>query len=267
MNKKIKIIFGIFFVLFAVCTEVFLNWIKNPYSLEHERLGPKGLEILPEITPVPNTKNYLMYPKYEKNDFVYILALPNEYIHPSNWSEQAIKTYSVSATVFYPKINGRFHPDNLDLPKCNGWCGGYMRVFIEPNKSAREMNNRRYERIINDSPHITHSRQIEDLIGEFGMDQHFQIRFPVIEQKSGGEKYATKEIFVKRDSAGEIQYLFECSPYALSPRCKVSFNVSSLPELLVSVSFGRHLIADWEKLIKATDNKVSSWEISKLAIK
>jgi len=126
------------------------------------------------------------------------------------------------------------------------------------------MNNRRYERIKKERAQNSPLCQFEKLKGEFGIDEHIQLRFLIIEQKSNGKKHATDEFFIKRDRSGKIQYLFECSPYTLSPGCKVSFNISSQPELLVSVTFGRHLMANWENIIEATDKKISSWGITKV---
>lgn len=264
MFKKIIIGLSVFAVLSAVLTGMFLNWARNPYGLELERMGPKGAEGLPEILPAPNSINYLMYSKYDNNSYVIHLPLPNEYIHPSNTTGRIIKTYSVPATVYYPEINGKFHPDNLDLPKCNGWCDGYMRIFIEPDKDAEAINIRRFERIKNDRVRNSPLHLFEELDGEFGIDEHFQIRFPVIEKKRNGNKYATDEFFITRKGDSEIKYLFECSPYTPSPGCKVRFNLSSHPELLVSVTFGRHLMTNWKNIITATDRRISSWGITKV---
>jgi len=136
MFKKIIIGFGALAVISTVLIGISLNWSKKPYGLEPERIGPKGAEGLPKIQPTQNAKNYLIYPNYEDYSFVFHLPLPNEYIHPSNISERIFRTYSAAATVYYPEINGKFHPNNADLPKCNGWCEGYMRIFIEPSKDA-----------------------------------------------------------------------------------------------------------------------------------
>lgn len=265
MLKKILIPLGIFIVLLIAIGSIFLNWAKNPYGLEPERVGPKGNEDLPKILLIPNAKNYLLYPGYDNNSYVFHLPLPNEYIHPSNTTTRISKSYAVAATMYYPELNGKFHPDNMALPKCNGWCGGYLRAFIKPNKSdVQTINARAFKRIENDRSKNSPLHKFEDLGNEFGLGEHFQIRYPVIEKKSNGEKHSTKEYFVKRDQDGTIQYLFECRPYAPSPGCGVKFNLSSTPELLVDIKFGRHLMTNWENIISATNKKISSWEITRV---
>jgi len=265
MIKKIIISLGLLAIIIVILFGMFLNWAKNPYGLEAERIGPKGDEELPQILPVQNAKNYLLYSKYENNSSVIHFPLPNEYTHPSNTTNRISKTYAVPATVYYPEINGKFHPDNAGLPKCNGWCGGYMRIFVEPGKTAKEINNRIFKRLQKERLENSELRVFEDLDSEFGLDEHFQIRFPVIEKKSDGKKYATDEYFIKRGSSGELINLIECSPYTPSPGCKVKFNLSSHPEILVSVTFGRHLMDEWENIIGATDKKITSWGLTKVS--
>lgn len=260
MFKKIIFALGIPIILVITIITVFLNWAKNPYGLEPERLGPKGDEALPSISIVPNAKNYLLYSKHKDNTYVIHLPLPNKYIYPSKATEHIIKSYALPVTMYYPEMNGKFHPDNADLPICNGWCGGFVRAFIEPNKNgAKRINARMLERRQKERLNNTSSLQFEDLDSEFGLDDHFQVRYPVIEKKSNGSKNATKEYFLKRDNKGEVQYLFECSPYTPSPGCSVKFNLSSRPELLVDIKFGRHLMTKWEDIIRATNKKVSNW--------
>ena len=265
MFKKILIALGIVIVLLIALFTAFMSWIKNPYGLEEERLGPRGEEKLPSISAAPNAKNYLLYSKYTDNDYVIHLPLPNEYIHPSNTTTLISKSYSTSVTMYYPDLNGKFHPDNADIPKCNGYCGGYMRAFIKPNKNdVRVINARTFEQIQLDKLGDESLRQFEELDSEFGLDEHFQIRFPVIEQKSNGKKNATDEYFLKRGPNGELQYMFECSPYSPSPGCSVKFNLSSYPELLVEITFGRHLMKNWEDIIRTTNKKITSWGLARI---
>ena len=260
MFKKKIIALGITVILVITIIIVFFNWAKNPYGLEPERLGPKGNEELPPISIAPNAKNYLLYSKYKDNTYVIQLPLPNEYIYPSKATENIIKSYALPVTMYYPEMNGKFHPGNASLPKCNGWCGGYVRAFIELNQNgAKRINARMLERRQKEKMENSSSLQFEDLDSAFGLDDHFQVRYPVIEKKSKGSKNATKEYFLKRDNKGEVQYLFECSPYTPSPGCSVKFNLSSRPELLVDIKFGRHLMTEWKDIIRATNKKILSW--------
>lgn len=247
-------------VVAVVLTAIAANWTRNPYGLEPERLGPKLNETLPSIVAVSNAKNYLLYPKHDENSHVIHLALPNHYIHESNTTDRILKSYSVSASMYYPDLNGKFHPDNANLPNCNGYCGGYVRAFIKPTESnAHTMNSRVLERIAHDRQQDSPLYKFEKLDPEFGIDEHFQIRYPVIEAKSNGEKSSTKEYLIKRDENGAVEYLFECAPYTPSPACGIKFNLPSRPELVVDIRFGRHLMAEWKKLIGSSNAKIASW--------
>ncbi len=137
MFKKTLFTLGIFLVLLIALITILSNWAKNPYGLEPERLGPKGSEKLPSISSAPNAKNYLLYSQYVDNSYVIHLPLPNEYIHPSNTSTRIYKSYSVHATMYYPELNGKFHPDNAHFPKCNGWCGGICRLSLSRISKAQ----------------------------------------------------------------------------------------------------------------------------------
>ncbi|MBI5449837.1 MAG: hypothetical protein HY940_00615 [Gammaproteobacteria bacterium] len=260
MFKKTLLALGVLIVLGVALTAAFANWARNPYGLEPERLGPKGDEALPPIAAVPNAKNYLLYPKYDVNAYVIHFALPNEYIHESNTTSRILKSYSISASMYYPELNGKFHPDNANLPSCDGWCGGYVRAFIEPSQNdAHTINSRMLERIARDRLQDSPLYQFEDLDPMFGIDEHFQIRYPVIEEKWKGDKSSTDEYFIKMDRNGGVEYLFECKPYTPSPGCGVKFNLSSRPELVVDIMFGRHLMTDWEKIISSVNKKIASW--------
>lgn len=266
MFKKTLLALGAVIILGVVLTAVFATWARNPYGLEPERLGPKGNEVLPPIAAVPQAANYLLYPRHDENAYVIHVALPNEYIHESNATSRIFKSYAVSASMYYPELNGKYHPDNANLPSCNGWCGGYVRAFIEPSQNdAHTINARMLERIMRDRLEDSPMRQFEDLASEFGIDEHFQIRYPVVE-KSRGRKSSTKEYFIKRDGNGQVEFLFECAPYVPSPACGVKFNLSSRPELVVGIKFGRHLMTDWEKIITSVDKKIASWGPVKIAV-
>jgi len=265
MFKKTLLTLGSLIILGVALFVAFANWARNPYGLESERLGPKGNEALPPIAAVPNAKNYLLYPKHTENAYVIHFALPNEYIHESNTTSRILKSYSVSASMYYPELNGKFHPDNSNLPKCNGWCGGYIRAFIEPSeKAANTINAQTLERIAHDRRQNSPLQLFEDLDKELGLDDHFQVRYPVIERKSNSGKSSTEEYFTKRGANGEVRYLFECSPYVPSPACSVKFNLSSMPELSVDIRFGRHLMTDWETIISSIDRKIAGWEVVKI---
>ncbi len=264
MLKKILISFSALVVLFIVLPTIFLNWLNNPLGLEPERLGPKGDEKIPSISSVPNRKNYLLYLRHKDNNFVIHLPLPNEYLHPSRATTRIIKTYSASATMYYPELNGKFHPKNSNLPKCTGWCNDQVRAFITPYKSsALTKNTRELERIQKQKLRDSHLYYFEDLDSEFDLDDHFQIRYPVLEEKYNG-KYSTKEYFLKWDQNGEVQYLFSCAPYAHSPACSVKFNLSSRPELLVDIRFSRHLMENWQDIIGLVNKKITSWGLVRI---
>lgn len=260
MIKKTLLTLCALVILGVALISVLGKWAKNPYGLEPERLGPKGDETLPPIVAARNAKNYLLYPAHAENTYVIHLALPNHYIHDSNTTDRILKSYSVSASMYYPELNGKFHPDNANLPNCNGYCGGYVRAFIEPNQNtAHAINARMLERIEHDRQQNSPLRKFEDLDPEFGIGEHFQIRYPAIEAKSKGEKGSTKEYLIKRDGNGEVEYMFECSPYAPSPACGVKFNLSSRPELVVDIRFGRDLMPNWQNIIHSVEAKITSW--------
>jgi len=163
--------------------------------------------------------------------------------------------------MYYPEMYGGFHPKNAHLLNCNGYCDGYVFVYVDVKVNGAKAQDARWlEQIRKDRAKNSPLYRFEDLDSEFGLDDHFQIRYPVIEEKSKGEKYSTKEYFLKRDRNGEVQYLFECHPFVTSPSCKVKFNLSSRPEILVDISFGRHLMDNWSNIIKSTDTKIASWK-------
>jgi len=259
--KNVLIAFVTITVLLTVLVVLFLNWARNPYGLEEERLGPKGNEKLPPISPIQNAKNYLLFSQYEENNFLIHLPVPNEYIHPSNTSSRLIQSYAVGIRMYYPEMYGGFHPKNRYLLSCNGYCEGYVFANIDVNADgARVRDARTLEAIRKDRATSSPLYRFEDLNSEFGLDDHFQVRYPVIEEKSNGGKYSTKEYFLKRDQNGEVQYLFECSPFNPSPGCSVRFNLSSQPEIMVDILFGRHLMNHWKDIIKSADMRISSWQ-------
>lgn len=263
--NKILIALAALVALFIVIVALFLNWARNPYGLEEERLGPKGNEKLPPISSVENAKNYLLFSQHEENNFVIHFPVPNEYIHPSNASSRLIKSYAVGIRMYYPEMYGGFHPKNAHLLNCNGYCDGYVFAYVDVKVNGAKAQDARWlEQIRKDRAKNSPLYRFEDMDSEFGLDDHFQIRYPVIEEKSKGEKYSTKEYFLKRDRNGEIQYLFECHPFVTSPSCKVKFNLSSRPEILVDIRFGRHLMDNWNNIIKSTDTKIASWKPLKI---
>ncbi|WP_343801406.1 hypothetical protein [Marinobacterium maritimum] len=265
MFNKTAITLGALVIMALVLTKIVSNWMQNPYGLEPERLGPKGSETIPPVTALPNAKNYLLYPYYDDNAYVIHLALPNHYIHPSNTTERVLKSYGVSASMYYPGLNGKFHPENANLPNCNGYCAGYVRASIEPSRrSAHEKNRRILERIAHDRQQDSALYQFEDLDAEFGVDEHFQIRYPVIEAKSKGSMTSTQEYLISRDPSGDVQYLFECLPYTPSPACEVEFNLSTMPELVINIRFSRSLMTEWPKIVRAVNDKVASWKPVKI---
>lgn len=246
---------------------VLLAWFKNPYGLEPERLAPKGDEVLPVINIELDSKNYLLYEDYDHNSYAIQLALPNHYIHESNSTRRISKSYGVSVRMYYPNMNGKFHPDNDNLPKCNGWCGGYTRASIEPvSEKAIEFNERMIQRLAKERKEQSHLRHYQDLGEEFDLGIHFQVRYPVLEKKSDGKMHSTKEYFIKRADDGSAKYLFQCSPYTPSPSCSVKFNLSTMPELLVDITFGRPLMNQWENVIRMVDDKISSWKLKKISL-
>lgn len=265
MIKKTLLTLGALIFLGVVLITVLGKWAKNPYGLEPERLGPKGDEILPPIVAVLNAQNYLLYPAHAENTYVIHLALPNHYIHESNTTDRILKSYSVSASMYYPELNGKFHPDNANQSNCNGYCGGYVRAFIEPKQNTvLAMNARTLERIEQERKQDSPLLKFEDMEPEFGIGEHFQIRYPAIEAKSKGAKGSTKEYLIKRNGNGDVEYMFECSPYALSPACGVKFNLSSRPELVVDIRFSRDLMPDWKNIIHSVDMKIASWGVTRI---
>jgi len=265
--RKILISLGSLAFLIVVLMVALFAWVKNPYDLESERLGPKGNEALPEVSIEPDSKNYLLYEGYDHNLYAIHLALPNHYIHESNVTKRISKSYGAYVTMYYPNMNGKYHPDNAHIPKCNGWCSGYMRASIKPaSRKAIDINERKIERLAKERKEHSHLRHFQDLEQEFGLDNHFQIRYPAIEKKSKDKKNSTDEYFIKHADDGSAEYLFQCSPYVPSPSCSVKFNLSSMPELLVDITFSRSLMDDWKNIIRMADSRISSWKLKKIKL-
>lgn len=270
MKKTLKAVLIAIGILFAVGISLIvlvLNWLRNPYGMEEERLGPQGSEKLSSLVLRGNAANYLLFPTYQGNTYAVHLPIPDSYFHPSNITSRVIKSYAATVTMYYPELNGQFHPSNVNLPKCNGYCGGYLRTYISAHqKSAIVQNARLIERIGKDRLGDSALYRFEDLESAFGLEEHFQIRYPVIESKAKGNKSSTNEYWIKRAEDGTVRYLFECSPYSPSPGCSVKFNLSSRPELLVQIHFGRHLMGNWPAIVQSVDKKIESWEPSRIDV-
>lgn len=260
MIKINKILLVAFILIATISVSIIASWIRNPYGLEEERIGPKKSNLSATVLAVPNAMNFLLHSYSTESEYVIHLALPNHYIHESHETTRIIDSYSLSAYMYYPGLNGKYHPENRNLPKCNGYCGGYVSAYIVPsNESASTISTKTLERVDRDRNQGNPFMKFEELSPEFGMADHFQIRYPVIEDKTEGNKSSTQEFIIKRSENGDIKYLFECSPYKPSPACSVKFNLSSRPELLVEITFGRHLMTQWESLINSTNEKIVSW--------
>lgn len=239
---------------------VFIYWAQNPYGLEKERIAPKGDERLPAISPVQNSLNYLLFRAYEDNRYAVQLPVPNDYIHPSKTTSRLIKTYGASVTMYYPELNSVFHPSNVHLAGCGGHCGGRVGAYVVVKENgAKDWNERRVAQLLKDRTAKNPLAPFEDLQSEFGLSEHFQIRRPDIKTEVLDEKRRFQEYLIRRDANGAVEYMFECSPYSPSPGCTVEFNLSSRPELLVKLHFGRHLMDHWEDIIRAVDKKITSW--------
>lgn len=262
MLKKITIIAVGLALLLALLA---VRWMQNPYGLEPERLAPRGGESVGPVDNVPDAKNYLIFPHYEDNAYAVHLALPNHYIHPSNYSSQLLKTYGVSASMYYPNLNGKFHPENTNLPECNGYCAGLIRLSVAPSNTRLDQKHQvLLGRIAQERQQGSELYKFEDLGMEFGIDEHFQIRYQKNEAAADGSKALTKEYLIKRDSNGNIEYLFVCSPYTPSPSCGVAFDFSLVPELEIDIRFSRNLMPKWPAIIKSVDEKVASWKPAKI---
>lgn len=270
MKKTLKAVLIAIAILFAVGISLIvlvLNWLRNPYGMEEERLGPKGSEILSSLVLRGHAANYLLFPTYQGNTYAVYLPIPDSYFHPSNTTSHVIKSYAATVTMYYPELNGQFHPSNENLPKCNGYCGGYLRAYISAHqKSAIVQNARLLEQIGKDRLRDSELYRFEDMESAFGLDEHFQIRYPIIEAKAKGNKSSTNEYWIKRAEDGTVRYLFECSPYSPSPGCSVKFNLSSRPELLVQIHFGRHLMEYWPAIVQSVDKKIESWEPARIDV-
>lgn len=250
-----------------VLVSIIYSWIRNPYGLEKERLGPKSSNLSALVRAVPNAQNFLLHTYPDESEYVIHIALPNNYIHKSHETKRIIDSYSLSAYMYYPGLNGKFHPENKNLPKCNGYCGGYVSAYIKPsNESANTISSKKLERLYRDRKQGNPLMKFDDLSPEFGIEDHFQIRYPVSEEKSKGKKYSTEEYLIKRSNSGNVKYVFECSPYTPSPACSVKFNLTTRPELLVDIQFGRHLMAQWENVVNSTNEKIASWEPARIEV-
>lgn len=267
MIRKLAMFAGAAILLTLLLFSLGLSWLKNPLGLEAARLGPRGDEPLPPISPVAGAQNYLLFPSYENNSHVIHFPLPHEYVHSSNARSGFIHLYSASITLYHPEMRGKFHPDNLDLPQCNGYCGGYMRVFVRPGKTdTRLLGENEIRRIREPGASASPSHEIRDLPPEFGFDARFQVRNPVSERNSDGEKSSVREYHVMNDSEGNLAYLVRCAPFQPSPSCKVKFNHSGPVELSVDVTFGHHLLGHWREIIARVDETIASWRPRRIEI-
>lgn len=225
-----------------------------------KELGPKGDEVLPSIAKTRRAKNYLLYPAYADNAYVIHVPLPNHYMHESNTTDPVSKSYSMSVSMYYPQLNGKFHPDNAKRPECDGYCGGYVRALIKPNpNTARASNARMLSRIAHRSEQDGQLSKAERLDPEFGIEEHFQIRNLSPDTNAKTTAASTKEYFIVRSKSGEAEYLFECAPRTPSPACRVKFNLSARPELVVDIRFSRDLMSEWKSIIRSVDAKIASW--------
>lgn len=253
--------------MMAIFLSLIFRWIRNPYGLEEERLGPKSNNLSAMVLALPNAQNFLLHTYPSEGEYVIHIALPNNYIHESHETNRIIDSYSVSAYMYYPGLNGKYHPENRNLPKCNGYCGGYVSAYVKPsNESANTISTEKLDRLYKEINQGSPLLRFDDLSPEFGMEEHFQIRYPAAEEKSKGKKYSTEEFIIKRTVSGDIEYLFECSPYTPSPACSVKFNLTSRPELLVEIKFGRHLMVQWENLINSANEKIASWGPTRIEV-
>ena len=238
---------------------------RNPYGLEPERLGPKRKKLAHPVTAIADAENYLLYPYTEDSNYVIHIALPNHYIHPENTSKKLFSSYGMSAEMYYPGLNGKFHPENANLPQCNGYCNGYVSASIEPNpRNAQAIMLDRLEYFSRARQSKDPALAFEDLEPELGFDERLMVKYPIADRQSPSET-STKIFFIKREKDGALKYVFECSPNEPSPACSVMFNLSSRPELLVDIRFGMHLMTEWENLVRSVDAKITSWgAISKI---
>ena len=263
MSKKLWTAIISLFVILLTLFLLLSKWARNPYGLEPERLGPGRKKLSQAVTIEPNAKNYLLHEYLNDPGYVIHIALPNHYIHPSNTTQKISNTYGLSAKMYYPGMNGKFHEENKHLPECNGWCNGNVSAYLQiDRRNARTITLEKLERLARDRGNKDRLLSFEDLEPIFDFDQRFQVRYPEIEKK--GDKSSTDEHFIKKDKKGIPEYLFECSPYVPSPSCSVIFNSSSRSELLVELTFSMDLLGEWKQVIDAADKQISSWPSKKI---
>lgn len=244
-----------------------MNWAKNPYGLEEARVKPKGEETFSNFVPEPNSKNILLLQHYEKNSFAIYLPVPNHYIHSSNYTSRVKKAYGYPVYMYYPGLNGKFHPSNKNLPKCKGYCNGYISTSMKASSiSAVSQNKNKLERIKADREKQNSLHNYSDLRGIHGLNNRIEISYPMIENKNGGKKHQTKEYLYSLDDVGEVKYFFECRPYTPSPSCNTKFNHSAIPELIIDIRFAQDLMPEWRNIIQSIDMKISSWGPQKLEV-
>lgn len=84
--------------------------------------------------------------------------------------------------MYYPECIAHFIQRTSTC--CYGHCEDYIRVNVDVKENGASMQNkRRLELIRKDRASANPLRSFEDLDSEFGLDDHFQIRYPVIEGK------------------------------------------------------------------------------------
>lgn len=238
---------------------VILRWASNPYGLESSRLGPEKINIEKENELREGVSNLFLIPEYANSKYYIHLSVPNMYLGQT--TSKNIQQYGFLTKVAYPKMLSLHHPNNAEYTKALGWHKGLVQLHVHANGPDIDTLNERImirlgKDMKNDNPLVVY----EKLPSEFSIEEHFQFRYPMIEEKAKGSPSSTNEYFVVRDGENKIRYIFKCHPYTPSPGCSVEFDSSLIKEVHIKASFGRHLMNEWQTLVDEIDSLVTSWQ-------
>lgn len=237
-------------------TAIFLVGSFNPwrllYGLEPSRITPRMPSNVPRIPLVVGTNNYLLLPKYENSPFALEIHLPFEYVLPSNRFEKLAVTYSFSTSMYYPEMTGAANPKNERLRNCVGYCEGYISTLVRAVEPNNEGNKRSLARLYADRDAKKPAVVFETLEPLYGFDEHFAFSYPM--HKPPGRH----EFFIKKIS-GDPRLILQCDPNAQSPACSAYVASPTTPEIEVWVSFGMHLLPEWQEILQSMDRKIGEW--------
>lgn len=258
ITKYASIFFLIFFTFLLLSK---INSWGLLYGIEPERIEPHIPSNLPKVNLTPNAQNFLLLPKSENNSFALHLSLPYEYIAPDKKSDQLSASYDISPKMYYPDMTGSFNPLNAALKKCDGHCGGRISTLIEAVDPNNKYLQNKLTSIYEDKNGKRQNKIYKPLEKIYGFDEHLMFTYPKL------SPYSTEEIFIKKNQDGSAKYIFKCLPNTPSPGCTADYiPLPNYPEIYTHISFGMHLLPEWDDLITKMNNRMTQWVTKKYVL-